>query len=270
MSQGRYWLLTIPHHDYLPYLPNQLNWIKGQLEQGNDTGYLHWQLFAAFKSKARMAAVKRLFGQSCHAELSRSSAAESYVWKDDTAIANTRFELGEKPLNRNSAADWDKIRDSAIAGRLVDIPADVYVRHYGNLRRIAADNLAPAPIERTVVTYWGSTGTGKSRRAWDEAGWDAYPKDPRTKFWDGYRGQDSVVIDEFRGDVAIGHLLRWFDRYPVNVEIKGSAVPLIATKIWITSNLSPQQWYPDLDDETLAALLRRMEVTHFPATPFNA
>lgn len=112
--------------------------------------------------------------------------------------------------------------------------------------------------------FWGATGTGKSRRAWDEAGLSAYPKDPRTKFWDGYRGQENVVIDEFRGAIDISHMLRWLDRYPVIVEVKGSATVLSAKKIWITSNISPDDWYPDLDAETKAALRRRFQqVIHF-------
>jgi hypothetical protein len=93
---------------------------------------------------------------------------------------------------------------------------------------------------------------------------DAYPKDPRTKFWDGYQGHDRVVMDEFRGDIDIAHLLRWFDRYPVNVEIKGSATVLRARQIWITSNLDPREWYPTIDEATKAALLRRLHITYFP------
>jgi len=116
------------------------------------------------------------------------------------------------------------------------------------------------PIERKVKVYWGATGVGKSRRAWEEAGFDSYPKDPRTKFWDGYSGQERVVIDEFRGGIDIAHVLRWFDRYPVVVEVKGSSVVLKAKEIWITSNLSPDLWYPELDLATKEALLRRLEV----------
>jgi len=62
------------------------------------------------------------------------------------------------------------------------------------IRTIAADFAEPAGMERTVVVFCGRTGTGKSRRAWEEAGLGAYPKDPRTKFWDGYRDQSHVVI----------------------------------------------------------------------------
>lgn len=262
MSQGRYWLLTIPFHYYTPYLPNELQFLRGQLEQGTTTDYLHWQLLAAFKTKVRLAAVKKLFGNEVHAELSRSNAATDYVWKADTRIEGTQFELGKTAFKRNSETDWQAVLDEAKCGRLDSIPPDIVVRHYGNLRRIAMDNLQPLPIEREVKVYWGPTGVGKSRLAWQEATLNAYPKDPRTKFWDGYRGQENVVIDEFRGGIDIAHLLRWFDRYPVNVEIKGAATTLKATCIWITSNLNPMQWYPDVDEPTRLALFRRLQITH--------
>lgn len=77
------------------------------------------------------------------------------------------------------------------------------------------------------------------------------------------------MVDEFRGGIDIAHLLRWFDRYPVNVEIKGAAVTLKATKIWVTSNLPPDRWYPDLDPETFAALMRRLTVHHITHDPDN-
>lgn len=263
MSQGLYWILTIPHADFLPYQPPSVAYIGGQLERGADTGYLHWQILVAFDKKVRLAAVKKIFGASVHAELSRSDAARKYVFKDETAVDGTRFELGEFRLRRNKSTDWERIRELAKSGNLEDVPADVYVRSYNNLKRIAVDHLQPAGIEREVVVFWGRTGSGKSRRAWDEAGLQAYPKDPRSKFWDGYRGQEHVVIDEFRGGIDIAHLLRWFDRYPVIVEVKGSSVVLNAKKIWITSNLSPDDWYMDCDAETKAALRRRINVTHF-------
>ena len=118
-------------------------------------------------------------------------------------------------------------------------------------------------MERTCYVFWGPSGLGKSRRAWDEATLEAYSKNPRTKWWDGYRGQPNVVIDEFRGGIDVSYLLRWLDRYPVCVEIKGSQLPLDATTFWITSNLDPRSWYPDLDEDTKQALLRRLTITHF-------
>lgn len=261
--QFKYFLLTIPHADFLPFLPPSITYIRGQLEQGANTGYLHWQILAVAHKKRTVTSVRQLFGESCHVEPSRSEAANDYVWKEDTRVEGTQFEIGKMPFKRNNQADWDTVVQDAKRGRLDNIPSDILVRHYNNLRRIASDYQEPAAIEREVVCYWGTTGAGKSRRAWEEAGLDAYPKDPRTKFWDGYRGQENVVVDEFRGGIDIAHLLRWLDRYPVIVELKGASTVLKAKKLWFTSNLHPESWYPTLDNETRQALFRRMEITHF-------
>lgn len=174
-----------------------------------------------------------------------------------------RFELGTLKFNRNSKTDWQNIKDLAIQGKLQDIDPDVYVRYFHQLNSIAAHHIQPVACERTCFVFWGATGTGKSRRAWDEATFEAYSKDPRTKFWCGYKGQDTVVIDEFRGGIDIAHLLRWLDRYPVRIEVKGGSRPLTATKFWITSNLHPEHWYPDCDRETMSALMRRLLITEF-------
>lgn len=219
-------------------------------------------MVAAFPKNVRLAAVRAVFGPA-HAELTRSDAAIEYVWKDDTRVDGTQFELGERLLRRNNKRDWQQIWDAATTGDLAAIDVAARVQHYRTIKQIATDHLVAPAVERTVHVYWGATGTGKSRRAWDEAGLDAYPKDPRTKFWCGYQGGPNVVIDEFRGGIDIGHVLRWFDRYPVLVEIKGGATTLRASTIWITSNIDPRQWYPGLDAATNEALIRRLNIVHF-------
>ena len=240
-----------------------MQYIIGQLEQGENTNYLHWQILCAFKKKASLRTVKECFGDSCHAELSRSSAACEYVQKEETRVEGTQFEFGAKPFQRNSKVEWESVWTAAQSGDMAAIPANVRVVNYRTIRAIAADHSRPIGMVRECFVYWGKTGTGKSRRAWDEGGMDSYCKDPRTKFWDGYQVEKSVVIDEFRGGIDISHLLRWLDRYPVRVEIKGSSRPLLAEKIWITSNICPQEWYPMCDAETLSALMRRLIVTEF-------
>lgn len=183
------------------------------------------------------------------------------MWKEDTR-AGEPFEFGELKIRRNNLGDWDQIRQAAIQGDLSSIPSDIFIRYYSNLNRIAADHAQPIAMVRTCTVFWGPTGSGKSRKAWELSGPDAYSKDPRTKFWCGYKDQNIVIIDEFRGGIDISHLLRWLDRYPVRVERKGSSAPLVADTFYITSNLSPNQWYPDLDTETKSALMRRLNVVY--------
>lgn len=261
--QGIYWLLTIPHSDFTPYLPEGINWIRGQLERGSDTEYLHWQILVATSSKTGLPGIKRIFGHGIHAELTRSASANDYVWKEETRVEGTQFELGTRPFKRNNASDWDAVWRCAMDGDILSIPAEIRVRHYRTLRAIAADYSQPVAMERTCDLFVGPTGTGKSKLAWERAGLEAYCKDPNSKFWCGYSGQEHVVIDEFRGRIDVSHLLRWLDRYPVNVEVKGSSVPLRARSFWITSNLDIEQWYPELDEATVRALKRRIKVTRF-------
>lgn len=264
--QGIFWLLTIPfvpNPSWKESLPLGVAWIRGQEEKGQETGFHHYQVFTAFEKKVSLAGVKKTFG-TCHAELSRSEKAQDYVWKEESRVPDSQFELGAKPIRRNSKTDWESVWESAKSGDLVAIPANIRVVSYRTLRAIAADHGTPRPLERTCFVFWGPTRTGKSRRAWAEAGMDAYPKDPNSKFWCGYQDQSNIVIDEFRGSINISHLLRWLDRYPVHVEIKGSSRPLCATTFWITSNIEPWRWYPDVDSATMDALIARLTIIPFP------
>lgn len=271
--RGRYWIATIPYYAWKwpESLPNGVDWLYGQLELGELTGYVHWQFVVAFSKKATLGTCTKTFTRTGHFELTRSDSANAYVTKSETRIVGP-FELGSEPVRRNSARDWQRVWEYAINGQLERIDPSVRVHHYRSLRAIQGDFAKPVPMDRICYVYYGPTGTGKSFTAWSNAGESAYPKDPNTKWWSGYRNQRNCVIDEYRGSISISHLLRWLDRYPalfnprypVYVETKGSSLPLSVTTFYITSNLHPKDWYPDLDQLTYAALERRLIITHFP------
>jgi len=259
--QGLLWIGTIPVSDpcWVPCLPEGIAYLKGQRELG-EGGLDHFQIFFTFRQKKSLAQVRALWSPILgHWELTRSAAAEAYVWKEETRNGEP-FEFGERSFRRNSKPDWDLCRQNAECGNFDDIPSDIFIRYYGNLLRICAASVQPTAMERTCSVLWGPTGTGKSRRAYEEAGLDSYVKDPRSKFWCGYANQRHAVIDEFRGAIDISHLLRWLDRYPVRVEVKGSSVALQVSRYWITSNIHPRYWYPELDLETYQALERRLVI----------
>jgi len=128
-ANARFFILTIPHECYTPWLPpnSAIIWVRGQLELA-ESGFLHWQLVVGFNKSVRFAHVKSWFGDSAHVEATRSAAADEYVWKDETSVAGTRFELGKKPFVRNTVTDWDRIRELAVAGTLEEVPSDIFVR----------------------------------------------------------------------------------------------------------------------------------------------
>lgn len=214
MAQGVYWLIT-DFKTQVNYDISNLDigfansfwkskdivYCIGQLEKCPKTEREHWQYMVCFEKKKRLAAVKTVLGE-VHAQLSRSEAARVYCHKDETSLGR-RWEWGTLPIRRNSRLDWDKIWDAAASGSIDEIPSNVRVCHYSSLKKIQMDHMKPEGIEKEVNVYVGPTGLGKSRKAWYEAGMEAYPKAPTTKFWDGYQGQENVVMDEFFGQIEV-------------------------------------------------------------------
>lgn len=131
--QGRYWLGTLYNWTPPDALPDSCTWIKGQKEICPTTSREHYQVIAGFKRAVRLAAVKRAVGNG-HWELTRSDAADAYVWKEQTSVEGSRFELGAKAIRRNVAGDWQKIKADAQRGALEEIPADIYIRYYRTLK----------------------------------------------------------------------------------------------------------------------------------------
>lgn len=122
------------------------------------------------------------------------------------------------------------------------------------------------PLNRDVQVFvlWGESGAGKSRWAYEN-----YPglySKPPSKWWDGYTGQDTILLDDFYGYIPYTELLNVLDRYPYNCEIKGGYVWAQWKTVIITSNKPPERWY----SMGLGALKRRFTKIFFysiDATP---
>jgi len=85
-----------------------------------------------------------------------------------------------------------------------------FYRYTSNILRCHSLFAAPQVRNTSLAkVYWGPTGTGKTHRSWAEAGDQAYIKSSSNKWWDGYRSEVNVIMDEFDGLIGITHLLRW-------------------------------------------------------------
>lgn len=116
-----------------------------------------------------------------------------------------------------------------------------------------------------VRVYWGPTGTGKTRRAFQEArekaGDNFFVKSIDShQWWDGYQGQKHVIFDEFDGQIPITSLLTILDCNEVKLQVKGGMVNLLAHEFWFTSNKPYTAWYPNCTQDQQEALKRR--ITH--------
>lgn len=126
--------------------------------------------------------------REAHWEPTRSDAAEAYCQKEDSRLDGP-WHFGEKPVQRNSKASWEEIRDKAKSGKLEEIPADVYVRCYSTLKRIAEDN---QPIGETLpecrgIIIQGEAGIGKTSYVRSIVPTESLYLKGRNKWWDGYQ-----------------------------------------------------------------------------------
>lgn len=95
--------------------------------------------------------------------------------------------------------------------------------------------------------------------------------DIRTPWFDGYQGEERVIIDECgQGMMDINFLKRLLDRYPVMVPIKGGSTAWRAKSIILTSNLPIEEWYPCARKEDIDALKRRLQIFEFPSETWIA
>lgn len=119
----------------------------------------------------------------------------------------------------------------------------------------------PRDFKTVVYVFTGPTGTGKTRsvHAAHPDLWTAC--DPKLQWFDGYNGQEAVLIDDFDGSsCSITFLLKLFDRFKMQVPVKGSHVNWGPKWLFITSNILLADWFGSACDEHKAALFRRCDV----------
>lgn len=111
-----------------------------------------------------------------------------------------------------------------------------------------------------VKWYYGSTGTGKTRTAYEEnEGKRIYTAMDTAKWFDGYDAHEVLIIDDMRRDfIKFHNLLKLLDRYEFRVETKGGTRQMLAKTIIITSPHSPEQLWSN-HEEDIQQLLRRID-----------
>lgn len=217
-------------------------------------GTPHLQGFVNLERPMRFNKIKELFGKRIHIEKAIGSDEQNQVY---CSKAGEFFEKGSPSPGSGNRSDLDAVLADITNGirdekQLAINHGPAYIRYFRGIRAYI-DNVwpaAPRDFKTDVYYYWGPPGSGKSRRALLEAQQSGegstqelvYYK-PRGLWWDGYRGQRFVIIDDFYGWIKYDEILKICDRYPYKVQIKGGFVEFTSQKIWFTSNVDTHLLY---------------------------
>lgn len=274
MSRSKYWCFTLNNYndnDELLLQQYGLDGIFSYLVYGKeigDSGTEHLQGYFELPNRLRFNQVKALH-HGLHLEQREGSAEEArdYCMKDNDFI-EIGIMTGSSPGARS---DIMALKASLDDGKSLSEVSDEHFREFLKYERGIRSYILLHSTPRNWVTEvhvrWGDTGTGKTRYVWDNHPHESIYCHPGGQWFDGYGNHEVVLFDDFSGSCfALPYLLKLCDRYPMTVPVKGGFVNWAPRKIFITSNLNPEEWYSRAHEEHVAALRRRFTtITHFDA-----
>ena len=240
----------------------------------------HIHIFIACSSPVRFSTIKRNFPEG-HIEQARGSCEENKIYveksgkwesdpKGDTSIKGSFEEWGEMPVERQGARSdldflYQLVKDGKSNFEILEENSD-YLLRLTDIERVRQTVRAEefrTTFRNMKVTYlWGKTGTGKTRFIMEREGYAAvYRVTEYEHPFDGYAGQETLVLDEYRSQLKISELLNLLDGYPLELRCRYSNKTACFTAVYIISNLALSAQYPMLQyeqPETWQALLRRI------------
>ena len=261
----------------------RITYFLGQVEECPDTGRLHVQGWIRLSTPVRQRAVIRMFADLdehvyVRPQRGNNDQARDYVTKEDTKRSGT-LEWGTLPESgtRNDLLYVkSRLEEGATLMELFheDECFAPLVKYNRGLQ--AAQQALQAGRDRAEVTVealCGDPGVGKSYGVRLREP-ELFVLEPPNVgggpvWWDGYDSEPAVLIDDYEGWMQWSQLLRVLDRYPVRVPVRGSSVPLAATRIYLTSNKMPRDWHPRRLDRFDALKRRLHKVYHCTGESFR-
>ena len=176
--------------------------------------------------------------------------------------------LGEEPA-QGTRGDIIENKEMIMEGKVT--PDDIcltdpahfhfYARTYDRIQAIVLRDKFRTEMTEGVW-YWGGTGVGKSHKAFQDYHPSThYIKDLTTQWWDGYKGQEIVILNEFRGQLKLCTLLELVDKWPCVVSWRNKeSVPFLAKKLIVTSSMKPEDVYRNCLSDNIDQLRRRFRI----------
>ena len=255
-------------------------------EVGLETATLHTHLFIAFPNAVEFDRVKKYF-PSAHIDFARGTCEENrnYIRKEgnyakdkkkETNLSETFEEFGEMPIERqgyrSDLADLIDMIKNGMTNNEIISQCPQYSFNIDKIERvrqtIREDKFSKVFRRLETVYIFGKPGTGKTRGVMEKFGYEnVYRITDLDHPFDGYKGQDVVIFEEFSSGFRIQDMLNYLYGYPLELPCRYLNKVACFTKVFIISNLRLEDQYVNIQEEhndTWKAFLRRIhKVQHY-------
>lgn len=234
-----------------------------------ETGTPHIQGVICVRARTTLTGMKRVLGSRAHIELMMGTWEEActYCRKDGDKLVD--MGAGPSPGERNDiTALMQQASDLSVPEEAVwdAMPATMAraMKAFDRRRDLVLQKLKRTEMP-DVYWIWGPTGCGKSHLVFSDLDMsDVHVQEVGDNgWWDDYRGQSVLVLNEFRGEIPYPELLSLLDKWPKKVKRRGKApMPMVARTVYITSSSPPEQIYCRQNEkyDGINQLMRRIKV----------
>lgn len=261
-AKSRDWCFTsfnLENYEKFKNIKNS-EYVIYQVETCPETNKKHLQGFIQFKNPRSMSGIKKLLKDNQIHLQTRYSTVENainYCKKDDSRDNNyERIEYGNANMNDNKGKRndlnemYNMIKNGCTIDEIKEYNPSAYIRYYKAFDRLYNDEQSKLCGEFKnieVNILYGNAGTGKTSYIMQKHGANnvyKLEKGNNDNLWfDGYKGQEVLLIDDFYGWIKYSKILNLIDGYKMMLEIKGGVTYSNWKYIYITSNESPEKWY---------------------------
>lgn len=259
--KGRDWCVTsykLENYDEWKLVNDKkIKYMVYQEEECPDTKRLHLQCYLECFNSVNYTDVKKMLNDnSLHCELRKGSdiKAREYCMKEESK-KKEYVEIGKFIANKQGKrTDLECVYNMVKNGKSdYDIQEEypsIYCKFYKGIEKMR-NNIRSENVGKfrkvDVSVKIGIAGSGKTKSVYDEYDTkEVYrlKKSNNDNVWfDDYKGEKVLLIDDFYGWIKYSYLLELLDGYCIQLDCKGSYTYAMWDKVIITSNNDVDSWY---------------------------